>query len=227
VKLRHPLSAYGDIQINIEGVSQLNNCLILPSMEKNMREAPFMQIDTEMRNAAQTSDLAIFLGSSLRDSDIEILLQSCESQIPTYTVTPEDSGPTQHGDHIQATASEFLISILPEAIHSDSLQETLNTLAKGERKTPTILDHMSTAFDPTQSGRPASIEYLANYGVQLNPEKIEWLLDDSDPRIRKYALGLVEDSWDTEPLIDQIKSLATEESHPGVQDEAKILLDYL
>jgi hypothetical protein len=60
IKLRHPLSLYGELELTVDDTTDLENCLILPSMEKLKRESPLIEIDTRMRQAATESDIAVF-----------------------------------------------------------------------------------------------------------------------------------------------------------------------
>lgn len=227
LKLRHPLSLYGELELTVNGTQELENCLILPSMEKQKRESPFMELNTRMRQAATDSDVAIFLGSSLRDPDLGSLARLCDDQIPTFTVSPDEGNADLPGAHIQATASEFLISMLPAAIERGSVEDHLGGVAEQEREAPTILQDIDRAFDLTHNGRAESIENLADNKIQLQPGQVQELLEDNSACVRKYGLALVDDCFDPEDLKKLVEDISENDPDQAVRDEADLLLEYL
>lgn len=88
IKMRHPVSLYGDMEIHTSNESSLNNCLILPTKEKKKSEKPFYQVDSQMRQAPFNSEIAIFLGTSLRDPDLANLAEACDAQMPPILFLP-------------------------------------------------------------------------------------------------------------------------------------------
>lgn len=227
VKLRHPLSLYGDMEVVVNGDEQLKNCIILPSMEKKKNETPFVEINTQMRLEAQSSELALFLGSSLRDPDISSLVNQCKEVMPTYTITPGESPFDGDVLHISASASEFLMSILPVAASQANIQDRLDEEASQERDPTFILEHVHDAFSEDSSQRPGHIEYLADNKIELQASQVRQLLDDDSDRVRLYSLALVDNCSDPEALMDAVEDLAENDASEAVQAEADLLMEYM
>lgn len=227
VKLRHPLSLFGDLEVNVSGSEQLRNCLILPSMEKQKNESPFTNIDREMQFAANDADLAIFLGTSLRDPDLKDLVAHCTQSIPTFVVSPEEQSGMSDIHHIRATASEFLISIVPAAVASGNIDIALNEASEDQSKPTAILDPLKDATDVDSPSRVESIEMISDSSISLRPSQISRFLNDEDPRVRLYALGLVPHCHDPDSLYSKVEELADNDSAESVQEEATLLLDFM
>jgi len=67
-KLRHPMPLYGNLAVVDDGSDELRmrSALVLPTREKRVNQPPYPDLVTSFRNAAQASDVAVFLGTSLR-----------------------------------------------------------------------------------------------------------------------------------------------------------------
>jgi superfamily II helicase len=117
--------------------------------------------------------------------------------------------------------------MLPAAIESESVRERLENMAAKERDASAVLNAVDKAFDPNHQKRAESIEYLANNKVQLHPNQVQDLLNDDSPRIRKYALALVDDAYYPEKLKEKVEKMSNQDSSQSVQDEAALLLEYI
>ena len=69
VKLRHPMPLFGDAFLTF-GDQALGSALVLPSREKMLTRDPYPRLSQKFLNTADMCDLALFVGSSLRDSHI-------------------------------------------------------------------------------------------------------------------------------------------------------------
>lgn len=118
-KLKHPMPLYGDLSISSvnTNIPRMTSAIVLPTMEKKTNQPPYPDINTNFRNAARDAEVAVFIGTSLRDPDIKDIFRKCADKIPTYlvgidqdqSILPSNS----HAKIISQTASEFLISTLP------------------------------------------------------------------------------------------------------------------
>ncbi len=119
-KLRHPMPLYGNLAVVDTGNDELRmkSALVLPTREKRVNQPPYPDLVTRFRNAAQTSDVAVFLGTSLRDPDILDICRQCAERVPTYFVSkdgvPEGVGTGAKLKVVKQMASKFITSTLPE-----------------------------------------------------------------------------------------------------------------
>ncbi len=67
----------------------LRSSLVLPSREKMLTKAPYPRLSQFFLTAADCCDLAIFVGSSLRDDHIRDVAFSTASRVPVFIVNPE------------------------------------------------------------------------------------------------------------------------------------------
>lgn len=69
-KLRHPMPLFGRAVLHLAGGQDLGSALVLPSREKLLTHDPYPRLSQTFLNAADCCDIAIFVGSSLRDHHI-------------------------------------------------------------------------------------------------------------------------------------------------------------
>ena len=116
-KLRHPMPLFGRTSLRLVDGTQLNSALVLPSREKLLTRSPYPRLSQTFLNAADCCDLAIIVGSSLRDQHIRDAVGATASRVPLFVVNP--SGDTYGLENIRVIkqcASTFLISTLPHAL---------------------------------------------------------------------------------------------------------------
>ena len=88
-KLRHAMPLYGALVLMERGKNNptLKSALVLPSQEKMTTQPPYPSLATEFRNSAEQADVAIFLGTSLRDQDMRDVCSLCANRVPTFVVS--------------------------------------------------------------------------------------------------------------------------------------------
>lgn len=205
MKLRHPMPLFGRSVLLLEGL-ELDSALVLPSREKMLTRAPYPRLSQTFLNAADHCDLALFVGSSLRDNHIRDAARSIVQKAPVFIVNPNgDNREIEDATIISQHASTFLMSTLPNALAtsdpSDFLQKVSGTSnSKTHSILPAVRDLLNTHGDTNQ--RCHAIEELDEAGATLAPLLIEQVLHDKDSTVARYGLGLVPLSTSREQLIE-------------------------
>lgn len=218
-KLKHPMPLYGDLSISSvnTNIPRMTSAIVLPTMEKKTNQPPYPDINTNFRNAARDAEVAVFIGTSLRDPDIKDIFRKCADKIPTYlvgidqdqSILPSNS----HAKIISQTASEFLISTLPKFLDNGD-QKYLDEISEIENNDKrAVLPWMVTAGDNQQvlEAICASIEKLADNNISIDLPFFQSLLKHDDFTIRCYALALVPNSVDCEEMLSTAEDLASKE----------------
>jgi hypothetical protein len=228
-KLRHPMPLFAGGSLVLPGGQTLNASLILPSREKRMTRSPYLRLYQIFLNAVDQCDLAVFLGTSLRDPHIRQAALDSSAARPTFLVNrggPPDSvsGVVQH---IAQTASQFLISTLPYALGTADPISTLNEYvgAGASSGVQSLIVLLSGAMDAslTAHDRCRSIEELERANLPLVPRHVESLMRDEDPLVARFALGLVPLATEGESLQDLARRIAASTSDPRYQEEVDLL----
>ena len=216
IKLRHPVALYGRSELRLPSGQSLRSALILPSREKRITEKPYPRVSQAFLNVADQCDLAIFVGSSLRDAHIEGAAQSTASSVPTFVVNPNEGSKVANAKQIRQHASTFLISTLPNALAGD----TFGILNAAAQDSPSqaggILDAIRTLSRSENDSlvRRDAIERVHEIGATLEAHQVTELLEDNDADVARYALSLVYRSAQAPELLD------VAENSPHTQDEA-------
>ncbi|MCY4255475.1 MAG: SIR2 family protein [Gammaproteobacteria bacterium] len=193
VKLRHPVALYGRSELKLPSGQSLQAALILPSREKRITEKPYPRVSQAFLNVADQCELAVFVGSSLRDTHIKDVAQSTASSVPTFVVNPYGDSNIENAKRIRQHASTFLISTLPNALAGD----TVNILNAAAQDSPSqaggILDAIRTLSQPENEplARLKAIERAYEMGVTLEARQVQYLLEDNDSDVARYALSLI------------------------------------
>lgn len=232
-KLRHPMPLYGDLFISGEQPNspKLRSALVLPSQEKRAREAPYPELTTAFGNAARNADVAIFVGTSLRDVDVRNACNQCSSRVPTFLVSPtsertiEALDATLGATPISQTASEFLISTLPHFLEAGDigvLQATVGT--NGDTQRP-VLEWVATASRGEQNPREAcnAIDNLSEHALPLGLSFVEGLLRSKNDDICKYSLALVRNSPDKDQAVKVAEEVAAKAPGSSFASELDLL----
>lgn len=201
VKLRHAMPLYGRVNIQVTPNLVVQSAAVLPSREKKINLPPYPDINHEFRRTSKNdTELAVFLGTSMRDPDILDVYQQSVDRVPTFLVAPGDRE-AGRGSFIRQSASIFLVSTLPMALRGDT-SELLN-VASHQSSTENVLEPLVDALDSARDAdvRRIAIERLAAQKVALGREEVETLLRANEPDVRKYALALVPGSRDREELL--------------------------
>lgn len=218
LKLRHPMPLYGKLKIVPEEYPQhpLHSALVLPSREKVTNLSPFPTLAAEFRHKAKTAEVAIFLGSSLRDPHMRDVCEACALTKPTFIVSR--SGNFEEGrvpvDSVilRQSCSRFLISTFPQFLLSRDVSILKSAARTNSSDTSNILDYLVCALDENLDclDRCRAIEGLADAGAPLHQAEIEQLLRSYDDMVATYALGLIPTSFNSDKLLSIAKQLTQE-----------------
>lgn len=228
-KLRHPMPLYGNLAV-VDGNDDLRmkSALVLPTREKRVNQPPYPDLVTSFRNAAQASDVAIFLGTSLRDPDILDICRQCAERIPTYFVSmdsaPEGVVTSAKLKVVVQMASKFVASTLPAFLSTGSI-EILESSATSTSAGASALRSLVTIQDPSRL--PAdiceAIEILAENGIALDYATLCPLLEHKDRTVRSYAVALIGGSLDTEESMALAEKLGEVEPDGLLASEVEML----
>ena len=213
LKLRHPMPLFGRSTLRLSNDTRLGSALVLPSREKLLNRAPYPRLSQAFLNAADTCDVAVFVGSSLRDVHIREAASTIAKNRHLFIVNPNGElfGITQAHSFNQP-ASLFLISTLPNALsQSDPVATLVAASTNSQKVNHSIFQDLCIAMNSRESTerRCHAIELLDESSVTLDKHLIRSLLLDGDPVVSRYALGLVATSQDRGELL----SVAQNTSH--------------
>lgn len=228
LKLRHPMPLFGRGTLRLDTV-ELGSSLVLPSREKLLTRAPYPRMNQTFLNAADDCELAIFVGSSLRDHHVREAAVSVARSRPVFVVNPSGSQlGVSHALAISQTASRFLISTLPSALSEADPSQALESWPNQEVSgSPTIV-LLRTALDQNEETdrRCAAIEQLDKHSMSLDEATVSKLLQDTNATVSRYALGLVSISHSRTALLKA--ALASPHvSDSGFASELELLKELL
>jgi len=235
-KLRHPMKLFGGLKLTIsQGQSKvnLNSAIVLPSREKAVREDPYDEIKYYFNKSYRNADIAIFLGSSLRDPDLKKAAEYCSQECHTYVVSPnvdknEPNIPTK-SVALNLTSSQFLCSVLPSSISSssgvDNFADRMEKYNDRVDNPESILSQVVLSYDEEvePEKRCNAIESLAKMRLPLCDEEIKRLLEYDDKIVSKFALGLIPESPNKDSLTEYAEKLAQSEDSVGFAEEVRLL----
>ena len=221
LKMRHPMALFGRATLQLEEL-ELGSALVLPSREKLLNRAPYPRLSQAFLNAADECDVAIFVGSSLRDNHIRDAAKELTGRVPVFVVNPSVGDHGVHGaDVIRECASTFLMSTLPNALASMGLVERLKRKAVGGAGAEGILRIVQELRnkDAEVRRRCEAAETLHEWKVTLTPDLIREVLDDPDERVARYGLGLVPYcvSWRFDGECEKVKASGTGRISGGIE----------
>ena len=218
-KLKHPMPLYGDLSISSKNsdIPKMTSAIVLPTREKKINQPPYPDLNTDFRNAARDAEIAVFIGTSLRDPDIKDIFQKCSNRLPTYLVSVEQRQSNLLSNSqtkiISQTASEFLVSTLPKFLDNADPKFLDETSMIESNEVRSVLPWIVTAEDNQQSPDVIcnSIEKLVDNNISIDFSFFESLLKYEDSTVRSYALALVPNSVDCEAMLNTAEDLATVE----------------
>ena len=203
--------------------------MVLPTREKKVNQPPYPDLVADFRNAARSVDVALFVGTSLRDPDIFDIFEQCRKRIPTYIIgVGLESGVyewTDQNSMIVQTTSEFVISSFPRFLQEENIGY-LDELAGETRKEPkSILPSIIMASRKEESSTRIceAIEELAEHDVSVDLEFLRPLLTHDKPMVRNYALSIVPKSLDRNEGLALAEKLARENPGGSFAEEFKML----
>ena len=213
LKLRHPMPLFGDAKLVLKNGENLGSALILPSREKLLSKLPYTRMTQSFLNSSDNCEMAIFIGSSLRDQHIKDAVETMSKQKPVFVVDPNDLNiELPNVFQIRQNASLFLISTLPNALLSGDpinllkLSANLQNLFKENllNYVKIITDHNSK-----ESQICELLEDIDKNTIPLTPNIIKKLLTNTSVTVGKYALGLIPLS----PKKNELIKFAEKQSH--------------
>lgn len=219
-KLRHSMPLYGNLALSfVDNVSsvvpKMTSAMILPTREKRVTQPPYPDLITDFRNIAREAEVAIFVGTSLRDPDLRDICQQCAERVPTYLVTMDSTSDVPVVPNlrtIRGTASGFLTSTLPKFLVCGEVGY-LDDCANGRLRTvgkESVLAQIVMAIEGDGGGDVTceAIDRLVDCGVMLDLSDIGRLLEREDVAVRKYALALIPKSVDREEAMELAREKA-------------------
>lgn len=225
MKLRHPMPLFGHSTLLFDDL-KLDSSLVLPSREKRLTGVPYPRLSQMFLNSIDCCDLALFIGSSLRDKHIRDAALSITENIPVFIVNPDGNNHGIDGGYIISQhASTFLVSTLPNILLAPDPKAGLleacdqtNTLEHG------ILSAVKDLLDSNvdASRRRLASDELFEAGATLAPDLISKVLNDSDPTLARYTLGLIPTSTARESLIEMAAKCPYKDD-PAFREELDIL----
>lgn len=227
-KLAHPMPLFGDGFLTL-GEQELGSALVLPSREKILTRDPYPRLSQKFLNTADMCDLALFVGSSLRDNQIHGAARSLAERVPVVIVNPDGDGRgIPSAFVIPQSASRFLVSTLPDAIASENPAAILESVHERATETPApcdgILGQIRAALDQemTSTERCQAIDDLVRVGATLPAEWVRQLLAGDEADVARYALGLVLRSSRREELM-AVAQTSRHKSNASFADELDLL----
>lgn len=228
-KLRHPMSLYGDIAVQVDDLT-FRHAIILPSREKRITEFPYQTLMFEFQKLSTEADVAIFVGTSLRDPHLLTICNQCADRMPTIvTCVDEELIPSVIRKKViivTQCASHFLVSSLPVALRNENVDGFQRAMECESTHTESILQSLIAVFDIENKSheRLIAIDVLCKVGVALDLKEINKLLTDNDKNIRTYALGLIQDSPDCDELLgNAIRMAIKEKPNSDFKTETELL----
>jgi hypothetical protein len=227
-KLRHPMPLFGRVTMQVDAPNplKLRSAAILPSREKKMNLHPYPDLAFEFRRGIDDAEVAVFIGTSLRDPDMRNRYLRSAHRVPTFvvgrsvqTLAGTDSLP------IRQTASKFLAATFPTALLSSDPISFLRKQAGELRPDDGILDHLATAADTGADYRSRcdAIERLAAAFVSLPAATIRPLIEDEHTEVRTFALALVTSCGDSSTLLAEATAIADRTNDTVFRQELEIL----
>ena len=225
IKIRHPMALFGRATLRLEGLD-LGSALVLPSRDKLLNKAPYPRLSQAFLNAADESNMAFVVGSSLRDNHIRSATKVLAENVPVFLVnTSGDNQGVEDGYVITEHASTFLMSTLPNALASTNPAEYLidrsrTTKPLGTGILPIVKEILDQNIDIQR--RCDAIESLHMSKVTLPPNLVERALNYDDATVARYALGLIPYSTLRHDLIEIARN-STHSRDAAFLDELAIL----
>jgi len=228
-KLRHPMPLFGRASLRLADGTELTSALVLPSREKLLTHSPYPRLSQTFLNAADCCDVAVFVGSSLRDHHIRGAAEATARRVPVFVVSP--SGDTYALEKVRAIkqcASTFLIATLPHALMATDPAAALASITTEANDDRGVLVAIRQALeaDIAVDIRCRALEQLDEMGATLDPFLLRQLLADHDATVARYALGLISLSADRLKLAEEAAA-TPHASEPAFREDIQLLRQLL
>lgn len=211
-KLRHPMPLFGKASLRLPTGLELGSALVLPSREKLLTRQPYPRLSQAFLNAVDSCDLAVVVGSSLRDHHLRGAVKSMADRAPVFLVNPEGSIlDISNAIGIKQSASVFLTGTFPLAMKSDDPVGALHVAAEERPPSPlNCLRPLALALDTeaNENQRCAALDDLEAAGVPLDKNWLHSLIQDPSPEVARYSLGLIAQGPDAAVLLSIAEACA-------------------
>ncbi len=225
-KLRHPMPLFGRAVLHLAGGQDLGSALVLPSREKLLTHDPYPRLSQTFLNAADCCDIAIFVGSSLRDHHIRSAARTTAHRVPVFVVNPDgDTYEIENAQPIKQFASTFLIATLPNALMAPNpVADLESSVMARSNDDKGILVAVRQALDTNAPAdlRCRALEELDDMEVTLDAFLLRQLIGDADPKVARYSLGLISLSAARDTLIRETNALPNASEH-AFRDDLQLL----
>lgn len=205
LKLRHPMPLFGRGTLRLSNGKEMGSALILPSREKLLSKAPYPRLSQAFLNHADTCEVAVFVGSSLRDNHVRTAASTIAATRPLFVVNPEgNSFGIDHAHAIAQPASQFLISTLPAALsHSEPTNILMEATENPGKMNSNVLQLLKIAMSAEEdvNRRCEAIEILDQESVVFDDHLVRALISNENANVSRYALGLVPGSSNRKALL--------------------------
>ena len=208
---------------------KMTSCLILPTREKRTTLPPYPDLITDFRNFARTAEIAIFVGTSLRDPDLYDVCEQCAARgTPTYVVTDDaDLAIPSRAKKMIGKASRFLTSTLPTFLACSDSNYLDNCSDESYRRNvlDSVFDTHVKALDCRNKPDEIclAIDKLVDCGTMLDLFDICTLLSNEDVGVRKHSLALIPRSIDREEAMKRAETIASSGEDQSFGEEFSML----
>lgn len=189
----------------------------------------FPELASEFRQQAKEADVAIFIGSSLRDHHMRDVCVMCAKSKLTYVVTRsgnfEDGLVPDGAVIVRESTGRFLVSTLPTFLRNQDETILKRAAENIDADRSKVLAWLVTATDESSDtkARCAAIEDLANAKISLGQEDLMILLRSSNADVSIFGLGLIPISIDREMILEEVKKISEEKQDPNFTAELDML----
>ncbi|MDC0936270.1 SIR2 family protein [Pirellulales bacterium] len=230
-KLRHPMPLFGKATLRLANGLELGSALILPSREKLLTREPYPRLSQAFLNAADQCEMAVVVGSSLRDPHLQSAVKTIANHAPVFLVNRNGSTlGIENAIALQQTASVFLTGTLPLAMRCPNPDHALRS-ASAETPSQSIncLPPLAQAMDTEAADkiRCAALDQLEAAGVTLSTERLCALVKDASPEVARYSLGFLGQGPDAAKLLRIAKSSVHAKDGTPFQDDLQLLQSML
>ena len=230
-KIKHPIPLYGELALSSQdsGMPSMKSAMVLPTREKKVNQPPYPDLVADFRNAARNVEVALFVGTSLRDPDILDIFVQCKKRIPTFIIGmgfgKEMCEYLGQDNMILETSSKFVISSFPKFLQESDVGYLAELSGKRHKEPKSILRAVIAAAQ--RDGSPTriceAIEELAEQDVSVDMEFLKPLLMHDEPMVQNYALSIVPKSLDQNAGLALAEKLAGENPGGSFAEELNML----
>lgn len=230
-KLRHPMPLFGRASLRLPTGLELSSALILPSREKLLTRQPYPRLSQAFLNASDSCDMAVVVGSSLRDHHLRGAVKSMAGRVPVFLVSRQGSVlGIDNAIGIQQTASVFLTCTLPLAMKSVDPVFALRAAAKVRQPLPlNCLRPLALALDTeaNEDQRCVALDELEAAGILLDTKWLSALIQGASPKVARYSLGFLTQGPDAEGLLSIAESCTHAKDGSPFREDLELLQSML